>query len=125
MNYKKYYLTSESVTEGHPDKVCDFISDSILDSCLEQDENSRVAIETVISNGKVIVAGQITSNAIIDIEAIVRKRLKDVGYDDDRYNMDYRTCNIEINITKQSTDISIRSRFRWCRRSRNYVWICM
>ena len=73
MNYKKYYLTSESVTEGHPDKVCDYISDSILDICLEQDENSRVAVETFISNGKVVIAGQITSNAILDIEKIVRE----------------------------------------------------
>ena len=107
MNYKKYYLTSESVTEGHPDKVCDFISDSILDACLEQDKNSRVAVETFISNGKVVVAGQITSNAVIDIEKIVREKLKEVGYDDDRYNMDYRTCNIDINITKQSGDIAL------------------
>lgn len=107
MNYKKYYLTSESVTEGHPDKVCDFISDSILDACLEQDENSRVAIETFISNGKVVVAGQITSNAIIDVEKIVREKLKEVGYDDARYNMDYRTCDIDINITKQSGDIAM------------------
>lgn len=107
MNYKKYYLTSESVTEGHPDKVCDFISDSILDACLEQDKNSRVAVETFISNGKVVVAGQITSNAVIDIEKIVRKKLKEVGYDNEKYNMDYRTCNIDINITKQSSDIAL------------------
>ena len=106
-NYKKYYLTSESVTEGHPDKVCDFISDSILDACLEQDENSGVAVETFISNGKVVVAGQITSNAIIDIESIVREKLKEVGYDDARYNMDYKTCDIDINITKQSGDIAM------------------
>lgn len=106
-NYKKYYLTSESVTEGHPDKVCDLISDSILDACLEQDENSRVAIETFISNGKVTVAGQITSNAILDVESIVREKLKEVGYDDARYNMDYRTCDIDINITKQSGDIAL------------------
>ena len=106
-NYKKYYLTSESVTEGHPDKVCDFISDSILDACLEQDKNSRVAVETFVSNGKVVVAGQITSNAIIDIEKIVREKLKEVGYDDARYNMDYKTCNIDINITKQSGDIAL------------------
>lgn len=106
-NYKKYYLTSESVTEGHPDKVCDLISDSILDACLEQDENSRVAVETFISNGKVVAAGQITSNAIIDIEKIVREKLKEVGYDDARYNMDYRTCDIDINITKQSGDIAM------------------
>lgn len=106
-NYKRYFLTSESVTEGHPDKVCDFISDSILDACLEQDKNSRVAVETFISNGKVTVAGQITSNAIIDIEEIVREKLKEVGYDNARYNMDYRTCDIDINITKQSGDIAM------------------
>lgn len=69
-NYKRYFLTSESVTEGHPDKVCDYISDSILDACLEQDKNSRVAVETFISNGQVSIAGQITSNANIDIEKI-------------------------------------------------------
>lgn len=107
MNYKRYFLTSESVTEGHPDKVCDLISDSILDACLEQDENSRVAVETFISNGKVTIAGQITSNAILDVESIVREKLKEVGYDDARYNMDYRTCDIDINITKQSRDIAI------------------
>lgn len=70
-NYKRYFLTSESVTEGHADKVCDYISDSILDACLEQDRESRVAVETFISRDKVVVAGQITSNAIIDIEKIV------------------------------------------------------
>lgn len=106
-NYKKYYLTSESVTEGHPDKVCDLISDSILDACLEQDKESRVAVETFISNGQVVVAGQITSNAIIDIEKIVREKLKEIGYDDSKYNMDYRTCEIDINITKQSRDIAM------------------
>ncbi len=106
-NYKRYFLTSESVTEGHPDKVCDFISDSILDACLEQDKDSRVAVETLISNNKVIVAGQITSNAIIDIENIVREKLKEVDYTDAETNMDYRTCDIDINITKQSNDIAI------------------
>jgi len=107
MGYKKYYLTSESVTEGHPDKVCDFISDSILDACLEQDKNSRVAIETFISNGMVTIAGQITSNAVYNVENLVREKLKEVGYDDKKYNMDYRTCNIDINITKQSSDIAL------------------
>lgn len=105
--YKHYYLTSESVTEGHPDKVCDFISDSILDACLEQDKESRVAVETLVAKNKVVIAGQITSNAIIDIESIVRKKLKEVGYTDANINMDYRTCNIDINITKQSNDIAM------------------
>ena len=106
-NYKKYFLTSESVTEGHPDKVCDFISDSILDSCLEQDKNSRVAVETLISKGKVVVAGQITTNANIDIENIVREKLKEVGYTDEETSMDYKTCEVEINIVNQSNDIAM------------------
>ena len=105
--YKRYFLTSESVTEGHPDKVADLISDSILDACLEQDRNSRVAVETMLSNNKVTVAGQITSNAQIDIEDIVRKTLKQVNYTDKEINMDYKTCVVDINITKQSNDIAI------------------
>ena len=107
MSYKKYYFTSESVTEGHPDKVCDLISDSILDACLEQDENSRVAVETLISKNQVVVAGQITTNAKINIENIVRQKLKEVDYTDENINMDYRTCKVDINISKQSNDIAI------------------
>lgn len=107
MNYKRYFLTSESVTEGHPDKVCDLISDSILDACLEQDSESRVAVETFISNGQVNIAGQITTNATIDIESITREVLKNVGYDSAKFNMDYKTCKINVNITKQSNDIAI------------------
>lgn len=107
MKYKHYYLTSESVTEGHPDKVADLISDVILDEYLKGDKNSRVAVETLISNDRVIVAGQITSKAEVDIEEIVRKTLKQVGYDDEESTMDYRTCKIETNITKQSPDIAI------------------
>lgn len=105
--YKRYFLTSESVTEGHPDKVCDYISDSILDACLEQDKESRVAVETLICKNKVVVAGQITTNAKIDIEKIVREKLKEVEYDDENTNMDYRTCNIDVNITEQSNDIAM------------------
>jgi S-adenosylmethionine synthetase len=107
LKYKRYFLTSESVTEGHPDKVADLISDAILDECLKQDKNSRVAVETLISKDKVIVAGQITSNATIDIEKIVREKLKEVGYTDSKINMDYKTCDVEINITKQSNDIAM------------------
>ncbi len=76
MKYKRYFLTSESVTEGHPDKVADLISDAILDECLKQDKNSRVAVETLISKDKVIVAGQITSNATIDIEKNSKRKIK-------------------------------------------------
>lgn len=105
--YKRYFLTSESVTEGHPDKVCDLISDSILDECLTQDKESRVAVETMITGNKVIVAGEITTNAKIDIENIVRKVLKKVGYNDEKTTMDYGTCEIEQYIKKQSNDIAI------------------
>ena len=121
----KYYFTSESVTEGHPDKLCDFISDSILDECLKQDENSRVAVETFASKDKITIAGQITTNAKLDIEKIARERIKEIGYDNSETGIDYKTCNIDINITKQSPDIAMRSRFWWCRRPRNNVWLCL
>lgn len=107
LKYKRYFLTSESVTEGHPDKVADLISDSILDECLKQDKESRVAVETLITGNKVIVAGEITTNATLDIEGLVRERLKEVGYDDAKTTMDYRTCEIEQYIKKQSNDIAI------------------
>ncbi len=104
---KNYYFTSESVTEGHPDKLCDLISDNILDACLEQDKNSRVAIETFASKNLITIAGQITTNAQINVEEITRKVIKEVGYDNDRTDIDYRTCKIETNITTQSQDIAI------------------
>ncbi|MBQ9314702.1 MAG: methionine adenosyltransferase [Clostridia bacterium] len=104
---KKYYFTSESVTEGHPDKLCDYISDCILDECLEQDENSRVAVETFASTNLITVAGQITSNAKIDIESIVRNAIKEIGYDNEESDIDYRTCKVIINIDKQSSDIAM------------------
>ena len=104
---KKYYFTSESVTEGHPDKLCDLISDSILDEYLKQDENSRVAVETFASKDKITVAGQVTSKGEVDIENLVRNVIKQVGYDNEKTDMDYRTCKIDINITKQSSDIAM------------------
>ena len=104
---KKYYFTSESVTEGHPDKICDNISDTILDECLKQDRESRVAIETFVSNNNVTIAGQITTKANIDIEKIVREKLKEIGYDNEKTDIDYRTCKINIDITKQSPDIAL------------------
>ena len=103
----KYYFTSESVTEGHPDKLCDYISDTILDECLKQDENSRVAIETFAANNNITIAGQLTTNATIDVEKIVRERIKEIGYDNSKTDMDYRTCNINIDIEKQSPDIAL------------------
>ena len=103
---KKYFFTSESVTEGHPDKLCDYISDTILDEALKQDKNSRVAVETFASANQITIAGQITTNAKLDIEQIVRDRIKEIGYDNSELDIDYRTCKIDINITKQSSDIA-------------------
>ena len=105
--YKHYYLTSESVTEGHPDKVADLVSDRVLDECLKQDRNSRVAIETMLTGNTVIVAGEITTNAQINIEEIIRNTLKNVGYDDEKNTMDYRNCKINQYIKKQSGDIAM------------------
>ena len=103
----KYYFTSESVTEGHPDKLCDGISDAILDECLKQDENSRVAVETFAANNNITIAGQLTTKAVIDVEKIVRERIKEIGYDNSKTDMDYKTCNITIDIEKQSPDIAL------------------
>ena len=104
---KKYFFTSESVTEGHPDKLCDTISDCILDEYLKKDENARVAVETFASGNKVTIAGQITAKGEIDIEKLVREKLKEIGYDNANIDIDYKTCEIETNITKQSPDIAM------------------
>ena len=104
---RNYYFTSESVTEGHPDKLCDYISDTILDECLKQDKNSRVAIETFAANNTITSAGQITSTARIKIGEIVRERIKEIGFDNAETDIDYRTCKINADITKQSPDIAL------------------
>ena len=103
----KKLFTSESVTEGHPDKLCDLISDSVLDACLKEDEFSRVACETVAGKGQILVTGEITSNAKVDIEQIVRNTLRDVGYDNEKTDIDYKTCKVLLNISKQSSDIAL------------------
>ena len=103
---KKYLFTSESVTEGHPDKLCDLISDTILDECLKQDENSRVAVETFASANKITIGGQLTTNARIDIEEIARRTLRNIGYTNEAIDINPETCDIDINITKQSRDIA-------------------
>ena len=104
----KKLFTSESVTEGHPDKLCDYISDSILDAYLEKDPNARVACETVASKGKIFITGEITTIAEeIDIEQIVRNTIKEIGYNNAEIDLDYKTCEIEIKISKQSPDIAM------------------
>ena len=103
----KKLFTSESVTEGHPDKLCDYISDSILDSYLAQDPFSRVACETVAGKGEIYITGEITSNADVDIEKVVRDTIKEVGFEDSKTDIDYRTCKIIVNLSKQSSDIAL------------------
>jgi S-adenosylmethionine synthetase len=102
----KKLFTSESVTEGHPDKLCDYISDSILDAYLELDPNSRVGCEVVAGKNKIFVTGEITSKGEVDIESIVRKAIKDIGYFGDT-DIDYKNCEVIVNISKQSEDIAL------------------
>ena len=100
-------FTSESVTIGHPDKMCDIISDKILDEFLKQDPNSRVACETFATYKKVIISGEITSNASVDVEKVVRDAIIDIGYDNDSLGFNGHNVEIEILLNKQSEDISI------------------
>ena len=100
-------FTSESVTEGHPDKLCDYISDSVLDAYFEQDPYSRVACETVAGKNQILVTGEITSKGTVDIEKVVRDVLKEVGYDNNQTDIDYRNCNVILNICEQSPDIAL------------------
>ena len=104
---KDYIFTSESVTEGHPDKICDQISDSILDAMLEQDPQSRVACETTCTTGQVLVMGEITTKAQVDIPSIVRKTICDIGYDDDKKGFNGNTCAILLALDHQSADIAM------------------
>ena len=103
----KFLFTSESVTEGHPDKICDKISDSVLDALLEQDPMSRVACETCTTTGMVMVMGEITTKAVIDIPAIVRETVREIGYDNAEYGFDCNTCAVMTTLDKQSPDIAM------------------
>ena len=104
---EKYIFTSESVTEGHPDKVCDAISDSVLDACLAQDPNSRVACETMASTGFVFVCGEITTNAMIDFQKIVRDTIREIGYTSSDIGFDADSCAVMIAMDRQSPDIAM------------------
>ena len=103
----KWLFTSESVTEGHPDKVCDQISDSILDAILAEDSQARVACETCATTGMVLVMGEITTSAYVDIPSIVRGRLKEIGYDSSEVGFDYNSCAVLTSIDEQSADIAM------------------
>ncbi len=102
-----FIFTSESVTEGHPDKVADQISDSILDEALKADRNSRVACETLVTTGLVVLAGEITTNSIIDYSKVVRQKIKDIGYCESSMGFDYQTCEVMVTIDRQSSDIAM------------------
>jgi S-adenosylmethionine synthetase len=101
-----YLFTSESVSQGHPDKVCDQISDAILDAMLSQDKHSRVACETMVTTGLVVVAGEITSKAVVDIQSVVRKTIAEIGYNDPDLGFDALSCGILVSVHQQSPDIS-------------------
>ena len=104
---EKFLFTSESVTEGHPDKVCDAVSDAILDACMAQDPMSRVACETASCTGFVLVTGEITTNAILDVPAIVRETVLEIGYDDGKKGLDGNSCAVMVALDKQSADIAM------------------
>ena len=104
---EKRLFTSESVTEGHPDKICDAVSDAILDACMEQDPMSRVACETASCTGFVMVTGEITTKANLDIPAIVRKTVNEIGYDSSKKGFDGNTCAVFTALDKQSPDIAM------------------
>jgi len=104
---QKHFLTSESVTEGHPDKMCDQISDAILDAVLEKDPQGRVAVEALATNGILMVAGEMTTDSYIDIPQIIRGAIKDIGYTDASYGFDYATCGVLVAIQEQSKDIAL------------------
>jgi len=103
----KYLFTSESVTEGHPDKICDQISDAILDAMINEDPYSRVACETAVTNGLVIVMGEITTKTYVEIPEIVRNVVRDIGYTDPEHGFEYKSCGVMVSINKQSPDIDL------------------
>lgn len=106
MALKDFIFTSESVSEGHPDKMADQISDAILDDCLRQDPTSRVACETLINTGLVVIAGEITTNAYVDMPAVIRRTIREIGYTDSAHGFDADTCAVLTSIDRQSEDIS-------------------
>jgi S-adenosylmethionine synthetase len=106
MEMKDFIFTSESVSEGHPDKVADQISDAILDAILTQDPKSRVACETMVTTGMAVIAGEITTNAVIDYPKVVRETIREIGYNDSAMGFDWETCAILTSIDKQSPDIA-------------------
>ena len=106
MTSPSLFLTSESVTEGHPDKLCDQVSDAILDAIIGQDPDARVACETAVTTGLVLVTGEITTDCYVDMQDVVRSTIKDIGYTSADYGFDYQTCGVIISVKEQSRDIA-------------------
>ena len=104
---EKRLFTSESVTEGHPDKICDQISDAVLDALMEQDPMSRVACETAVTTGLVLVMGEITTRGYVDIQKLVRETIREIGYDNASYGFDCDTCGVVVALDEQSKDIAM------------------
>ena len=133
---ERLLFTSESVTEGHPDKMCDQISDAILDALLEQDPMSRVACETATTTGLVMVMGEITTKGYVDIQKVVRNTVREIGYDRAKYGFDCDTCGVIVALDEQSPDIAMgvdkaleakenkMTDEERCRRSGYDVWLC-
>jgi len=107
MREGNFVFTSEAMTEGHPDKICDQISDTILDEIIKQDPNARVACETMVGMGFVIVTGEITTSATVNFQNVVRSVIKDIGYDKPEYGFDYKTVGVLVSIHEQSPDIAM------------------
>ena len=131
MSNEQFFFTSESVTEGHPDKVADAISDSILDAIMEKDKNCRVACETLVTTGLAFIAGEITTNCYVDMPEIVRNTIREIGYHSSQMGFDWQTCSVITSIDHQSPDIAQgvnigRRTFQrsGCRRPGAYVWVC-
>ncbi len=102
-----HFFTSESVTEGHPDKICDQISDAILDEALRQDPKAHVACECLATTGLVIVAGEMRTRGYVDIAGLARKTIREIGYDDATYGFDYKACAVIVSVGEQSADIQL------------------
>src|SRR4026209_1617627 len=106
MSARSFQFTSESVTEGHPDKIADQISDAVLDAVLADDVNARVACETLITTGLVVVAGEMSTETYVDVREIVRNTIRDIGYTRAKYGFDAETCGVMVAIDEQSSDIA-------------------
>src|SRR3954451_10604171 len=106
LNDNEYLFTSESVTEGHPDKIADQISDSVLDAVLADDPMGRVACETLITTGLVVVAGEISTDTYVDVRALVRETIAEIGYTRAKYGFDAETCGVMVTLDEQSSDIA-------------------